>query len=142
MLIQATSSFLGCSSDRENMATAGARDWSRALHPTLHPEWGSHHLCARSAVTGPQDWAVCPVRPQGVRFEGGHYVCLLLLLSRQVVSDSLRPHGRQHARLPCPSPSPNVCPSSCPLNRWCHLTIPSSLAPIPLGRQGDQTSQS
>ena len=28
--------------------------------------------------------------------------------SRSVVSDSLRPHGPQHARLPCPSPSPGL----------------------------------
>ena len=48
---------------------------------------------------------------------------LLLLFSWQVVSDSLWPHGLQHARLPYPSPSPRVCPSSCPLNRWCHPTI-------------------
>ena len=38
----------------------------------------------------------------------------LVLFSRQVVSDSSRPHGLQHTRLPCPSPSPGVCPSSCP----------------------------
>ncbi|XDA88389.1 hypothetical protein R6Z07F_018054 [Ovis aries] len=34
----------------------------------------------------------------------------LLLFSCQVVSDSSRLHGLQHARLPCPSPSPGVCP--------------------------------
>ena len=34
-----------------------------------------------------------------------------------VVSDSLRPHGLQHARLPCPSPTPGACSSSCPLSR-------------------------
>ena len=51
---------------------------------------------------------------------------LLLLVSCPVVSDSLRPHGLQHARLPCPSPSPEVCPSSCPLHRWCHPAISSS----------------
>ena len=49
------------------------------------------------------------------------FLCLslftLFLLSRQVVSDSLRPHGLQHARLPCPSLSPMVCPSSCPLSQ-------------------------
>ena len=43
------------------------------------------------------------------------------------MSDSLRPHGLQHTRLPCPSPSPAVCPSSCLLNRWCHPTISSSV---------------
>ena len=30
------------------------------------------------------------------------------LFSRSVVSDSLRPHGLQHTRLPCPSPSLGV----------------------------------
>ena len=48
---------------------------------------------------------------------------VLLLFSHQVVFDSLRPHGLQHARLPCPSPSPGVCPSSCSLNQWCYPTI-------------------
>ena len=41
------------------------------------------------------------------------------------MSDSLWPHGLQHARLPCPSPSPGVCSNSCPLSRWCHPTISS-----------------
>ena len=31
-----------------------------------------------------------------------------LLFPRSVVSDSLRPQGLQHARLPCPSPTPRV----------------------------------
>ena len=30
-------------------------------------------------------------------------------LACSVVSDSLRPHRLQHARLPCPSPSPRIC---------------------------------
>ena len=34
-----------------------------------------------------------------------------------VVSNSLRPHGSQHARLPCPSPTPRVYPNPCPLSR-------------------------
>ena len=34
--------------------------------------------------------------------------------SRSVVSDSLRPHGLQHARLPCPSPTPGAYSNSCP----------------------------
>ena len=50
--------------------------------------------------------------------------------SRSVVSDSLQPHGLQHARLPCPSPTPRIYPKSCPLNRWCHLTISSSIVPF------------
>ena len=43
------------------------------------------------------------------------------------MSNSLRPHGLQHTRLPCPSPSPRVCSSSCPLSRCCHPTISSSV---------------
>ena len=38
-----------------------------------------------------------------------------LQFSCPVMSDSLRPHGLQHARPPCPSASPGVCPSSCSL---------------------------
>ena len=37
------------------------------------------------------------------------------------MSDSLRPHGLQHARLPCPSLSPGVCINSCALSQWCYL---------------------
>ena len=48
------------------------------------------------------------------------------LFSCPVVSNSLRPHGLQHARLPCPSSSPEVCPSSCPLLLWYHPAISSS----------------
>ena len=46
-----------------------------------------------------------------------------------VVSDSLRTHGLQHARLPRPSLSPWVCSNSCPSSRWGHPTI-SSLAAV------------
>ena len=34
---------------------------------------------------------------------------VLLLFSCSVVSNSLLPHGLQHARFPCPSPSPRAC---------------------------------
>ena len=36
-------------------------------------------------------------------------VLLLLLLSDSIVSNFLRPHGLQHARLLCPPPSLRVC---------------------------------
>ena len=47
--------------------------------------------------------------------------------SRSVVSDSLRPRGLQHTRLPCPSPTPGADSNSCPLSRCCHPTISSSV---------------
>ena len=40
-----------------------------------------------------------------------------LLFSRSVMSDSLRPHGLQHARFLCPPLSPGACSNSCPLNQ-------------------------
>ena len=44
------------------------------------------------------------------------------------MSDSLQPHGLQHARLLCPSPTPGVYSNSHPLSRSCHPTISSSVA--------------
>ena len=47
-----------------------------------------------------------------------------------VTSDSLQPHGLQHARLPCPSPTPGAYSNSCPSSQWFHPTISSSVAPF------------
>ena len=47
--------------------------------------------------------------------------------SYSVVSDSLRPHGLQHTRLPCPSLTPGACSNPCPSSWWCHPTILSSV---------------
>ena len=46
------------------------------------------------------------------------------------MSDSLQPHGLQHARLLCTSPTPGACSNSCPSRRWCHPTISSSVIPF------------
>ena len=50
---------------------------------------------------------------------------VFLLFSHSVMSDSLQPHGLQHARFPCPSPVPGACSNSCPLSQWYHPTISS-----------------
>ena len=69
---------------------------------------------------------------------------LMLMLKRQyfgylmgravvvhsVVTNSLWPHGLQHARLPCPLPPSRACSNSCPLSQWCHPTISSSAIPF------------
>ena len=60
----------------------------------------------------------------------GNFLVALLSFNLSVVSDSLRPHGLQHARSPCPSPSPGSCSNSCPLNQWCHPTFASSVIPF------------
>ena len=54
------------------------------------------------------------------------------LLSHSVMSDSLWPHGPQHARPPCPLPTPGVHPNSCPLSQWCHPAIHLILCRPPL----------
>ena len=56
------------------------------------------------------------------------------------MSDSLRPHGLQHARLPCPSPSPRVYSNSCSLSQWCHPTISPSVVPFSSCLQSFPTS--
>ena len=56
-------------------------------------------------------------------FSSVHFSC-------SVMSDSLWPHGLQHARLPCPSPAPKAYSNSCPLSWWNHPTISSSVIPF------------
>ena len=46
--------------------------------------------------------------------------------SHIVMSDSLWPHGQQHARLPCLSPIPRAYSNSCPLSWWYHPNVLSS----------------
>ena len=46
------------------------------------------------------------------------------------MSDSLPPHGLQHARHPCPSPIPRACSNSGPLSQWWHPAISSSVIPF------------
>ena len=53
-------------------------------------------------------------------------VHVLYCCCSQVTSNSLWPHGLQHARLFCPPLSSGVCSHSHPLNGWCYLTILSS----------------
>ena len=63
------------------------------------------------------------------------YIHIIIIFSsvqfnRSVVSDSLRPHGLQHARPPCISPTLGVYPNSSPLSQWCHQNILSSVIPF------------
>ena len=54
-----------------------------------------------------------------------HISCLY-----SIVSDSLRAHGLQNARLPCPPPVPRGYSNSCPSSQWCHPTIQTSIVPF------------
>ena len=55
-------------------------------------------------------------------------ICSWVQFCRSVMSDSLPPHGLQHARPPCPSLG--VYSNSCPLSWWYHPTISSSVVPF------------
>ena len=79
-----------------------------------------------------------------MKYKNRYYWCMLTEIKKQlpgrrgsvvqfshsVVSNSLWPHGPQHARLPCPSLTPRIESNSCPSSRWCHPTISSSVIPF------------
>ena len=68
-----------------------------------------------------------------IHFSKFMFHCILsssVQFSCPVMSDSLQPHGLQHARLPCPSSTPEACSNSCPSSLWCHPTISSSVVPF------------
>ena len=69
-----------------------------------------------------------PIKPYNTECEP--WGNLSVQFSRSVMSDSLQPHGLQHARLPCPSPTPRACSNSCPLSQWFHPIIWSSVVPF------------
>ena len=62
--------------------------------------------------------------------------------SHSVVSDSLWPHGLQHARLAYPSPTPRAYSNSCPSSQWCHPTISASVIPFSSCLQSFQATRS
>ena len=51
------------------------------------------------------------------------------------MSDSLWPHGLQHARPPCPLSTPGVFSNSHPSSSWCHPAISSSVMLVIKGMQ-------
>ena len=55
------------------------------------------------------------------------------------MSNSLWPHGLQHARPPCPWPTPRVYLNSCPSSQWCHPAISSSIVPFSSCRWSSNT---
>ena len=109
---------------------------THSLYSVLWPCWAPQ--CPPDA---PYTWhhvPTCVFTPFSCCFGASMSVCFFSMVqffssvqfSCSVVSDSLRPPGLQHSRLPCPSPTPRVYSSSCPLSQWCHPTISSSAIPF------------
>ena len=65
-----------------------------------------------TALPGPQ-----PQSASQPASQSGQSVQSASQFSHSVVSNSLRPHGLQHARPPCPSPTPRASSNSCPSSR-------------------------
>ena len=70
-----------------------------------------------------------------IRLKSGIYYNIKIYIqsvqfSHSVISNSLWPHGLQHARPLCPSPTPGACSNSGQSSWWCHPTISSSIVPI------------
>ena len=87
----------------------------------------------------PQSWFSWHSSTSGADFPGHLWICNINVprpvsvqfqFSCSVMSDSLRPHGLQHSRLPCPSPTPGAYSNSCPLSWWWHSTTSSSVFPF------------
>ena len=62
--------------------------------------------------------------------------------SCSVVSNSLRPHELQHARLLYPAPTPRAYSNSCPYSWWCHPPISPSVVPFSSRLQSFPASES
>ena len=62
--------------------------------------------------------------------------------SHSVVSNSLWPHGLQHARVPCPSLTPGAYTNWHPSSQWGHPTISSSVIPFSSRLQSFPASRS
>ena len=58
------------------------------------------------------------------------------------MSDSLQPHGLQHAKFPYASLSSSVSSNSYPKSQWCYLTISSSATPFSSCLQSFPASES
>ena len=99
-------------------------------HPDLHNQhegqWWTEQMsakCAESLAFLLSEW-------MNEFVDNSYPSHTLVQFSCSIVSNSLQPHGLQHASPPCPSPTPRVYSNSCPLNQWCHPTISSSVIPF------------
>ena len=108
VVIFATSHSLSAPAFRAPLALfmwsrAEALNWPPCLHPQSLPSPASIRQLEGSYNA--EIWFISLLELRSI----------LLLFSRQVMSNSLWPQGLQHARLPCLALSPGVCSDSCPI---------------------------
>ena len=99
---------------------------------TYHSKTGGFTIVVRfSLLLGSMTWSHSHTSITSTGFSSVQF-------SHSAMSNSLRPHGLQHARLPCPSPAHGACSNSCPWSWWCHpnhftlchpLLLPPSIFP-------------
>ena len=114
--------------------------WER-IHLPVQETWAQSLIredptCRRATKPMCHNYWVCALEPRSFNC---CYCCCCIAL---VVSDSLRPHGLQHTRLPCPSPTPRACSNSCPSSQWCHPNISISVIPFSSCFQSSPASES
>ena len=97
---------------------------------------------ADSAVLVFWDQANVTWSRMGTCLHTGNFIWYLVQFSHSVTSDSLQPHGLQHAGLPCPSPTPRAYSNSCPSSQWCHPIFSSSVIPFSSHLQSFLASES
>ena len=105
----------------------GAPDWAPWVITQLHTSY-PFYTC-RCYFFHSSHSLLPPLCPQvhfiHLRFLSFLANTLINQFNRSVVSNSLQPHGLQHARPSSPSPTPGVYSNSCSLSRWCHPAISS-----------------
>ena len=103
---------------------------SMGAHSFVHPGWvfrGALGFTLPLRITGWESPVVCKAGYPHFKMKTefvleGECACIkkkfihhvYFQFRSSVMSDSLRPHGLQHDRLPCPSPTPGACSKSCP----------------------------
>ena len=86
--------------------------------------------CSLLSPRLPAPWPLCSSFISTIIITILFFTLSSVQFSCSVLSDSLQPHGLQHARLPCPSSTPRACSNSCTSSWWCHPTISSSVIPF------------
>ena len=67
------------------------------------------HSCHKNSMNSMKGQKDMMPEDKPPKLEDVQYVAGQVQFSHSVMSNSLRPHGLQHARLPCPSPTPGAC---------------------------------